>query len=407
MAKVPMEKLRSKLSLGMTLGADPEIFVVDENNNIIPAFQFLPGKKEPLPPYGNCTKLYNDGFAAEHNIVPKTCLGWLSDHMQLGLKYLTIKMKEHDKNAKLSTLTFADFSLDFLRAQKPEDIQLGCEPSLNAYGLVGNLEGEVTGRSTGGHMHFSLGGSTLKQEVIERCVKAMDKIIAIACVSMFEGYDNPMRRRYYGLPGEYRINTYPPIAYGYKPTNGFEYRVLSNAWLFHPAMTNLVWDIARKALVVGYLDYTEMWDATEEETIQTLIENDVTKAREILKRNEAMFKELIRAAYGLYSADGYTDPVEFKYRIDAIFSAFMRSARDWIMYPDDIDRNWHITKDDYITHCNNNNSNGAKTSHFLAMYPEGKLDPDALTQVSFNEAQYLKILAKKEAASKAKKTKKS
>src|ERR1019366_5440055 len=97
-------------------------------------------------------------------------------------------------------------------------------------------------------------------------VKAMDAIAGVACVALFAKYDNPIRRQYYGLPGEYRL-----------PKHGLEYRALSNAWLIHPLIMNLVIDFARKAAIMGKEGLFSKWKATEQETIDCITNCDVAK----------------------------------------------------------------------------------------------------------------------------------
>jgi hypothetical protein len=68
-------------------------------------------------------------------------------------------------------------------------------------------------RTTGGHIHFGIGKRD--DETVSRMVKALDAIIGVACVSLFDGIDDPRRRRMYGLAGEYRLPEYGVLSIGH------------------------------------------------------------------------------------------------------------------------------------------------------------------------------------------------
>jgi len=53
-----------------------------------------------------------------------------------------------------------------------------------------------------------------------------------------QNLDEPVRREYYGLAGEYRL-----------PPHGLEYRSLSCAWIFHPKAAATILDLARRVVV--------------------------------------------------------------------------------------------------------------------------------------------------------------
>src|SRR6266550_1674848 len=77
-------------------GADPEIFCVDKNGIIIPAFSFLPTQKKAKPmnpsgyysPYSSAPLIYNDGFQAEFTVSPGGCHSSIVDCIQSQMKLL-------------------------------------------------------------------------------------------------------------------------------------------------------------------------------------------------------------------------------------------------------------------------------------------------------------------------------
>jgi hypothetical protein len=325
--------------LSTIVGADPEFFVEDKKGKIIPAFEFLKASADPAVAlskvegqnnYGG-QKVYWDGFQAEFTVGANNCLGWVSDSIQASMRCLYKEAHKYNKNARLSTKTLIEVPLDVLANTKPEYVEFGCKPSLNVYNLKSGLDvpaREIPFRSSGGHIHFGFGKQN--PETVTRIVKALDAILAVGCVSLFARYDHPMRRRFYGLPGEYRL-----------PAHGLEYRTLSNAWLFHPFLTNMVIDLARKVTNFGYNNYLHFWQAEEKETIATIMTCDVEQARKILDRNKEIMLALFKASYRGGNA------------AEVCFKAMRNGLETAIKDPTDIVGNWMLGDkvSKWIAHC--------------------------------------------------------
>ena len=319
-----LTNLSQHIGYAFTVGSDPEIFVEDEKDVVIPAFKFLGGKKDKTThtapvPYGNLP-LYWDGFQAEFETSAQSCLAWQVDSVQAGLKGLLMAARKVDPKAKLSTRTVMDIPPPMIQEAANEHVAFGCMPSLNAYGATGlQKDGrDVLFRPAGGHIHFGI-GKTAEADAVP-IVKALDAILGVACVSLFQKYDDPRRRQLYGLPGEYRL-----------PPHGLEYRTLSNAWLIHPMIMNLVFDIGRKALVVGRRGLLPLWDATEAEVIECITKSDVKMAHAILNRNKALFYKILYACYGT------SEP-----RADWIFKAILGGMDTVLATPSDVAANWDL-----------------------------------------------------------------
>lgn len=265
-------------STEIALGADPEIFLERGDGTLLPAFAFLPSKYEPLrTPEEGCS-YYWDGFQAEYNIVPSVDLNECLKSVRYGLKSLLKTAKDHDPSARLSTKTVFDTPLEMLRelnAVSPEFVEFGCMPSYNVYGIDGqHLDGvNCPHRFAGGHIHFGISRNDAAMEAIPAIVRALDAALGVACVSLFENFDNPVRRRYYGLAGEHRL-----------PPHGLEYRSLSDAWLFNPKLASMVLDFARKILLTT-VNGKNRWEASQDEVVECMLRSDVGLARKILKRN--------------------------------------------------------------------------------------------------------------------------
>src|SRR5262249_21635736 len=145
-------------------------------------------------------------------------------------------------------------------------VNFGCSPSINIYDDapmgVADPRSYIY-RFAGGHLHNGLG--RLSDRTARRITVALDGILGVATVGMAEGIDNPIRRTVYGRAGEIRL-----------PAHGIEYRVLSNFWLCHPAISMLVCEIFRLAIMMGMTDlYNQMWRADQNEVRRVINECDV------------------------------------------------------------------------------------------------------------------------------------
>lgn len=346
------------------VGSDPEIFAEDETGKIIPAFEFLGSKESPTVytdpkfhgefnggyPSNHC---YWDGFQAEFTTTPKECMGWHSDSIQNGLKGVHKALKKYNPKAKLSAKTVFEISEKMLKEAKPEHVAFGCAPSFNIYKMKGKrLNGDqVTIRPAGGHIHFGCG--KLDAKTLENVVQALDAVLGVACVSMFGKLDDKRRRELYGLAGEYRL-----------PPHGLEYRTLSNAWLFHPLLANLVFDLARGAFALGKSDLLKYWEGDPGETIECINTNNIEMARSILKRNEKMFKAVLNVTYGedIKSTWGQR-------KAEYARKFFMEGAESFIKNIDDIAGNWNLDGD-WVQHCNGRGKNLVYT---IQDYPGKKI----------------------------------
>lgn len=307
---------------GGAIGSDPEIFVEDENGAVIPAFSFLESKTGP-----NRAKtfqgmsVYWDGFQAEFETRAEACLAYQVDSVQYGLSELYKQAKRKFPKAKLSAQTVMEIPYDVLQNSAEEHVSFGCMPSKNVYGLEGlKTSGrDLAFRSAGGHIHLGVGKQTEEKTV--NIVKSLDAILGVSCVSLFAKFDNPVRRQYYGLPGEYRT-----------PAHGIEYRTLSNAWMFHPFLMNIVFDLSRKATMFGMNGLLKYWKGSEPETIEVIKNCDVDKAREIMDRNKDVLTQLIQASYSGYGKETGKN----------VFKIFRNGMETVIKEPANIVKNWDL-----------------------------------------------------------------
>jgi hypothetical protein len=261
------------------IGADPEIFCVDADSNLIPAFEVF--TKRPC----DVAFPYWDGYQAEYTTVPENCMAYFFDSVRTGLHNTRKALRKKFPGANLTLRNTFEIPPERLQNDKEEYVAFGCKPSFSVYGETFPQENPrtVPFRSAGGHMHFSLDEEHRKY--IPEIVKALDSVLGVIAVSMFQYYDDPRRRIMYGRAGEYRT-----------PKHGLEYRVLSNAWLCHPAIGHFVFELARLIMGQAIKNYShkfDEWVASEEEVRKCINECDVSLAHNILKRNEYVLNLLL------------------------------------------------------------------------------------------------------------------
>jgi hypothetical protein len=282
LAVIAQAALTKKTSHVRTTGTDPEMFVQKSDGTLLPAFDFL-------TPKSPTTTLYYDGFAGEFTTAPRSCHVELVQQVRVRLMSLLEAAKKRDPGAKLFPKDVVDVS-SFLETSKPEHLELGCSPSLNAYGETVLLpEGkQLPLRTSGLHVHLGISGLPPKSgDKLIQAVKAIDQFYGIISVSLLAGLEDPRRRLFYGRAGEYRL-----------PSHGIEYRVPSGINLANPLLTYLTFDLVRFAAcasLAGWLPY--VWDVKEEEAQRIVNELDVEGARKVLKKNSKGLEAALLAIY--------------------------------------------------------------------------------------------------------------
>lgn len=312
-------------SLDVTFGSDPELFVVDEKDKVIPAWEFLPSKK-------NNPVAYWDGFQAEFRTDIATCLAYHVDYIREGMLAVYHKAIKHNAKAKLSIDSVVDVPIETLLNEEDEHVVLGCDPSFNAYGNSGQNPGDgrdLSFRFAGGHIH--IGTAKRSKAEFEEIIKAMDATIGVASVGLFASFDKPVRRAFYGLAGEYRL-----------PPHGVEYRVLSNAWLMHPAIAHLTFDFARAGARLGAAGLLKSGiEGYSEERIQDIINGlDVKAAKAYLKENKDFFTAMLKVCY----------PANTDVAAKRAMTAFNEGAETVVKDPKDLVKNWSLTGKEWQMH---------------------------------------------------------
>ncbi|QQM14217.1 hypothetical protein [Vibrio phage VpJYP1] len=223
----------------VTLGADPEIFLVKPDGTPWGALTTgCKGTKEAPEPteYG---ALQVDGLALEYNIHP---VDTLHDWLDLHTAALTHIADTADKAGLVidssSRLDFTSY-IDGNGATEDE-LLFGCDPDFNADTMEENTmpdnDGSIKFRTTGGHVHIGLanwgelhgGDDKIAHMMASKIIFVCDAILGLRSVLTDDGV---ARKELYGKAGAYRVKPY-----------GVEYRTLSNFWLFDEAEMKFIFD---------------------------------------------------------------------------------------------------------------------------------------------------------------------
>jgi hypothetical protein len=213
----------------MRLGCDPEVFLLNEDGNPVSSIGKVGGTKEEPIQVPNLPKgftLQEDNVSVEFGVPPaRNRAMWVKN----------INMIKNAALAQLPNHSFSNLScIVFPKEQlrHPKALIFGCEPDFNAW--TGEMNPSPCPpnpamRSAGGHIHVET-----KIDAREG-VKAMDFFLGLPSLLMdIYGKD---RRQIYGREGSFRPKPY-----------GFEYRVLSNFWIFQDKYARWVWDQTARAL---------------------------------------------------------------------------------------------------------------------------------------------------------------
>lgn len=202
----------------LTIGADPEVFLFDNNTNkFVSAVGLIGGsKKEPLEIVGENNNIYNileDNVMVEYNIPYSDNVDKFIYHNEFMLNVIKTIIPD---NLSIKIEPHAEFDWDELSSDQA--MQFGCEPSLDAWTkseFYLDLDPTISNiRGAGGHIH--IGYSLPNKQKNIHLVRALDNILGVFSIN----YMPSERNNNYGKFGNYREKRY-----------GLEYRTPSNWWL--------------------------------------------------------------------------------------------------------------------------------------------------------------------------------
>lgn len=218
-----------------SLGADPELFLVDAAGAFVASCDLIGGSKEfPLPlPIGNGFAVQEDNVAVEYNIPPSKTKDAFVENIHNTINFLYKEMVA-TRGLAFSKVSSARF--DKMQLLHPKALEFGCDPDYNAWknGERNPRPSAVdeTLRTCGGHVH--VGAKFSSRRSIMQFIKYLDLYLGVPSVVMDDGHE---RKQLYGSPGAFRFKPY-----------GCEYRVLSNFWVHDQRLTGWVWDNVESAM---------------------------------------------------------------------------------------------------------------------------------------------------------------
>lgn len=216
-----------------TIGADVEVFGKVPNGNFIALCGKIGGTKEQPLQVKELPKGYmvqEDNVALEYNIpVCENSAGFVTairtmrEYCKVKMKSLTLELSPE------ASVSFPVEELNSLQAQT-----FGCEPDFSAWTKTENPRPECedrTLRTCGGHIHYGTDVDMLSG------IRLLDLFLGVPSVLVDNSEASKKRRKLYGKAGAMRPKPY-----------GFEYRVLSNFWMFDDYLVDWIYHNSSVAL---------------------------------------------------------------------------------------------------------------------------------------------------------------
>jgi hypothetical protein len=243
----------------MRLGADPEVFLQDQQGKLISVIGYINADKwNPLqiPDMAQGFTLQEDNVALEYGIPPAASAEEFVQHIRSVMQ----RSKDWLPNLSFSNLACAVFPED--QMQHPAAHMFGCEPDFNAWTKDINPKPRPPHplmRSAGGHVHIETNMDAF--DVVRRC----DLYLGVAASLMDK---DSLRKELYGKAGACRPKPY-----------GVEYRTLSNFWIFEDRLIDWVWRNTERALS----STTDVW-AIQDRIFDAINNNNKREARKLVKQ---------------------------------------------------------------------------------------------------------------------------
>lgn len=202
----------------VTLGADPEAFVLNTvTNEIVSAEGMIGGTKyEPKVISDQGHAIQEDNVMVEFNIPPCSDEQEFIDNINYSKDFLNTML--NFTNHRLEIIPSATLYDNYLNTEQAR--MFGCDPDMNVYLKDFNDSpcSNTNLRTCGGHIHVGFkNANKVKWSHKEELIYAMDITLGLDSLQL----DNDDRRReMYGNAGSFRVKPY-----------GIEYRTLSNFWI--------------------------------------------------------------------------------------------------------------------------------------------------------------------------------
>lgn len=246
----------------ITIGADPELFLVREDS-LLPAGVVTTGTKEAPVDMGEGYAVHADNVCLEFNIPPAKSRDEFVNSIARGLDIC----QGVAAGCALMYAPAQEFTEAQLQMVGAEAFLFHCDPDLRVWG--GKDEDCYNWRVAGGHVHLGYDEELEAMQIAASC----DYHMGLRSILFEPPVPGAKRRLYYGKAGSYREKSY-----------GIEYRTLSNYWLETPQLTGSVYDWAVEAIHrrEDVLDYMHI--VTPEELVDIINNCNRKGAEDALKR---------------------------------------------------------------------------------------------------------------------------
>jgi hypothetical protein len=263
------------LATNVTIGADPELFIVNEKTGtVVSSIGIIPGEKgnpwrSDDMPEGFGIEI--DNILAEFNIPPVTTKEGFVNNIQYMKGYINKFVK--NINPDLGILCSASQMVPTDQLKSKEARMFGCDPDYNVYTESENPrpKGNSTNlRSAGFHIH--VGYDDYNIETSTMLIRYLDAYLGIPSVIM----DPDTRRRsLYGKAGSFRLTDY-----------GCEWRILSSAMMKDVSTLEAVWNGIKRS--INALNNFKPLPSSDE-VITCINGSDANLAKELIRKYNLMY----------------------------------------------------------------------------------------------------------------------
>ena len=247
-----------------TIGSDMEVFAQDRDGHHVALCGKIGGtKQEPLQIKSLPTgfMLQEDNVALEFNI--PVCVS--RNSFVSSFKAMNLHIAKELSLLGLMVSKEASVSFDKKELTHPNALVFGCEPDYSAWSQRENRKPQAKDenlRTCGGHIHVGTDVNMIQG------VKNMDLLLGIPSVILDDSPSSIARRELYGKAGAMRPKPY-----------GFEYRTLSNFWMFSDRLVEWIFSQTQCACL-----YTKNITLKEGKRIQNCINSGDKNEANILIR---------------------------------------------------------------------------------------------------------------------------
>lgn len=228
-----MSKTDNTLIKGLTIGADPEMFLYSETEEkFVPVCGLVGGtKKEPIPVTKEGHSLQEDNVMVEYTIPPCATRREFIDNIMFMRNYIDDTILK-PKGLVSKCIASATFNAEDLKSDQA--LEFGCQPDFNAYTYEPNVVNRenILLRTSGGHIHIGYDKPSFIKSI--EIVKALDLYLGLPSLMLDTDTE---RRKMYGKAGDYRLKEY-----------GVEYRTLSGYFLLNDDLLKWVYENTMKAI---------------------------------------------------------------------------------------------------------------------------------------------------------------